>query len=137
MSILLELNALLGQVNGGFIQQMLSYLIMGELSYLFYLQERFYSSLLTPSQFNVSLIHLTLLLARKKKSEISIDFSAIFRFSVGVEKKIHGKNRLKKFRRKIAIFRKNPIFPEIWDKLYFRSLREKKLKTGGQTKLQN
>ena len=59
MSILLELNALLGQVNGGFIQHMLSYLIMGELSYLFYLQERFYSSLLTP--FNVSLIHLTLL----------------------------------------------------------------------------
>ena len=32
---------------------------------------------------------------RKKKSEISTDFSAIFRFSVGVEKKIHGKNRLK------------------------------------------
>ena len=64
MSILLELNALLGQVNGGFIQQMLSYLIMGELSYLFYLQERFYSSLLTPSQFNVSLIHLTLLLVK-------------------------------------------------------------------------
>ena len=30
---------------------------------------------------------------RKKKSEISADFSMIFRFSVGVEKKIHGKNR--------------------------------------------
>ena len=64
-----------------------------------------------------------LMITKEKKSEISADFSAIFRFSVGVEKKIHGKNRLKKFRRKIVDFspknqkiptfsRKNPIFPE-------------------------
>ena len=31
-------------------------------------------------------------------------FRTIFRFSEGVEKKFHGKNRLKKFRRKITIF---------------------------------
>ena len=43
-------------------------------------------------------------MSKEKKSEISADFSAIFRFSVGVEKKFHGKNRLKKFRRKIADF---------------------------------
>ena len=35
--------------------------------------------------------------------------------------------------RKFPIFsRKNPIFPEIWDILYFRSLKEKKLKTGAK-----
>ena len=90
-----------------------------------------------------SRVAIVLIHPRKKKSEISADFSAIFRFSVGVEKKIHGKNRLKKFRRKIADFspknkknptfsRKNPIFPEIWDKFYFRSLRGKKLKNGAK-----
>ena len=35
--------------------------------------------------------------------------------------------------RKNPIFsRKNPIFPEIWGKLYFRSLRGEKLKTGAK-----
>ena len=36
------------------------------------------------------------------------------------------------FPKKSDFFRKNPIFSEIWDKLYFRSLREKKLKTGAK-----
>ena len=48
-----------------------------------------------------------------KKSEKIADFSA--------------KNR------KNPIFsRKNPIFPEIWGKLYFRSLRGEKLKNGAK-----
>ena len=35
--------------------------------------------------------------------------------------------------RKNSIFsRKNPIFPEIWGKLYFRSLRGEKLKNGAK-----
>ena len=42
-------------------------------------------------------------------------------------KKISAKNQ------KIPTFsRKNPIFLEIWDKFYFRSLRGKKLKTGAK-----
>ena len=36
------------------------------------------------------------------------------------------------FPKKSDFSRKNPIFPEIWDKLYFRSLRGKKLKTGAK-----
>ena len=39
-----------------------------------------------------------------KKSEISVDFLAIFRLSAGVEKKNPWKNRLKKFWRKITDF---------------------------------
>ena len=35
-----------------------------------------------------------------------------------------------KNRKNPIFFRKNPIFPEIWGKLYFRSLRGEKLKNG-------
>ena len=60
------------------------------------------------------LIYIYIYIYKEKKSEISANFSAIFRLSAGVEKKIHGKNRLKKFRRKIADFSekigKNPTF---------------------------
>ena len=59
-------------------------------------------------------------------------------FSVfgGNEKKNSWKKVIEKIsakNHKFPIFsRKNPIFPEIWDILYFRSLREKKLKTGAK-----
>ena len=36
------------------------------------------------------------------------------------------------FQKKSDFSRKNPIFSEIWDKVYFRSLRGKKLKTGAK-----
>ena len=39
------------------------------------------------------------------------------------------------FPKKSDFSRKNPIFPEIWDKFYFRSLRGKKLKTGAKQSL--
>ena len=88
---------------------------------------------------------------RTKKLIFSADFSVKNWFSVVLEKIFGWKNRLQKIgkkSRKIADFsaknrknpifsRKNPIFPEIWGKLYFRSLRGEKLKKWGQTKLQN
>ena len=39
------------------------------------------------------------------------------------------------FPKKSNFSRKNPIFPEIWDKFYFRSLRGKKLKNGAKQSL--
>ena len=50
------------------------------------------------------------------------------------EKKVGKKSRkIADFSTKNPIFsRKNPIFPEIWGKLYFRSLRGEKLKNGAK-----
>ena len=49
-------------------------------------------------------------------------------------KKISAKNRKNSdiFRKKIRFFPKKSDFSEIWDKLYYRSLRGKKLKTGAK-----
>ena len=57
------------------------------------------------------------------------------RFSGGkiVCKKIGKKSgKIADFSPKSDIFPKNPIFPEIWGKLYFRSLRGEKLKNGAK-----
>ena len=49
-------------------------------------------------------------------------------------RRFFGKNRKNSdiFPKKSDFSRKNPIFSEIWDNFYFRSLRGKKLKTGAK-----